>query len=407
MKNIHSRLSIFFVLPFEIKNQLDQALAFIEDDFMSDFTRPKPCHAHEILEGHLYLVVHKSPNTDYPRQFNYHAYRVRIEEIDSVQKRALCFYIDDGTSEWVEYETETKLFHLNYNLLQYSAQAIHFSLFNLEDFEEIAVANEITHAQLQDQRYVAKIQTTQAEFEKQLETDNSVDNRIKVIMYDTSTDDDRNVNKDIIAMTCKQMPPPQLSPRQTNVVNVTHVCDNGEVYCRLHGSKDMQAIEKILDGLTITDAHRVSAKYLMSAQGQRDIMTKLYLVQNTRNQRFYRVKILPTESPNAESFAMCRCVDYGYTRPVAFENIYNLERLSYALFGYPYQAFLVQLNGIDSAEYPADGIARMREILCCGKSDEIYLNVVVRSEWPIVEAWKTIDGVQYCMNSAIQKELQM
>lgn len=384
---------------------MDEALAYIEGEFLSDTTRPQPCHAHEILDGHLYLAVHKVPNVDDPSQFSYHAYRVRIEEIDHEQKRALCFCIDDGYSEWLEYATT--LFHLNCNLLQYSAQAIHFSLFNLEDFEKNACACEQTHAQLLDKRFVARLKTTQEEFEKQLETDDSVDNRIKVILFNTSTSVDRNVNKNIIEMIFKRMPPPQLNPRQANFVNVTHVCENGDVYCRLHGGKDMQAIEKILSGIKITDASRVNAKHLMSADGQLDIAKKLYLAQNKRSGRYYRVKILPTNSKDAELFAMCRCVDYGFTKRVPFDDIYNLERLSYALFVYPFQSIFVQLNDINSCEYTDDGIARMREILCCGTANQIQLNVLVRSEWPIVDAWKRIDGVDYCLNSAIKKALQM
>lgn len=101
---------------------------------------------------------------------------------------------------------------------------------------------------------------------------------------------------------------------------------------------------------------------------------------------------------------MCRCVDYGFVKSVPHNDIYDLARLSYALSNYPYQAVLVQLNGIESDEYAADGIQRVRELLVSQKP--VYLDIVIRSECPIVNVRKTIDGQEYVMNGAVQRALQ-
>lgn len=383
------------------KDELGETLGYIEDEFLSELTRPQPCNDHDIIDGHLYLAVHKIPDIEMPKQFNYHAYRVRVEEIDRTQKRALCFYIDDGYSEWLEYKTN--LFHLNRNLLKYSAEAIHFSLFNVEDFEVNSYAcEEIRRQLLSNKCFVATVKSTQTQFEKQLETLDS-DALIPVILFDTSTDDDRNVNKDILEKILKRMEPPQLNPRNTNIVDITHVCENCDVYCRLRESKEMQLIEQILDRIIKTidiGAYRIDPQQSMKNDGK----MKLHLIHDKISERFYRAIILPTESKQPQP--MCRCVDYGFVKCVPFDDIYNLERLSLALSSYPHQAILVQLNGIDgSLEYTADSIQRIRERLVCDKP--IYLDVVVQSEWPIVEAWKTKDGIRYLVNGLIQRTLKV
>lgn len=380
---------------------MDEALGCIEDEFLSDLTRPSPCPEHKIIVGDLYMAVHKMPSEEMYKKFDYHAYRVRVEEINRVKKQALCFYIDDGYTEWLEYESN--LFHLNRHLWKYSAQAIRFSLYNVQDFAENSFAcEEIRKQLLSNTPFVATVKTKQHEFEDQLEKMDSTA-QISVILYDTSTDEDRNVNKDVLQKICSQLQPPQLNPRNTNIVSITHVCDNGDVFCRLYGSKEMQLIQRILDRIIKTfdiEKYHVDSEQLWNTSGK----IKLHLIYDKISQRYYRAIILPTQSK--QPTVMCRCVDYGFTKCISYNDIYDLTRLSIALSNYPHQAILVQLNGIESGgEYPADGIQRMRDLLVTHKP--VYLDIVVRSEFPIVEVRKVIDGQEYPLNGAIQLALKM
>lgn len=384
------------------KDALDETLGCIEDEFLSDLTRPRPCHDHEIIAGEIYMIVHKMQSNEPYKQFDYHAYRVRVEEIDRTKRKALCFYIDDGYNEWLDYESN--LFHLDQNLLNYPAQAIHFSLYNVQDFDENGYACEEVRSQLLgNKQFVATLKTTQEQFEKQLEQIDAAA-RISVILYDTSTEQDRNVNKDILEKICARLQPPQLSPRSTSIVLITHVCDNADVFCRLYGSKEMQLIQRILDRILKTvdiEKYQVAPEQLMKNNGR----LKLYLVYDKSSQRYYRAVVLPAQSETTQpATVLCRCVDHGCVKSVPHNDIYDLARLSYALSNYPYQAVLVQLNGIESDEYTADGIQRVRELLVSQKP--VYLDIVIRSECPIVDIRKTIDGKEYQMNGAVQRALQ-
>lgn len=368
---------------------------------MSDSMRPQPLRVHEIKDGHLYLVVHTVPNVEMPDQFNYYAYRVRVEECDRTQKRALCFYIDDGCTEWLD--CQTNFFALHPTLLEYSAQAIHFSLYNVDVVDGNSCACEESSL-LSNKHFVATVKTTKAQFEKQLERLDS-DAVIPVILYDTSSDEDRNVNKDILQKIFARMEPPQLNPRASNIVDITHVCENGDVYCRLRDNKEMQLIERILKQITTTidiEAYRVvPAQLQMKTNGK----SKLYLIHDRNGDgRFYRAIILPNEASRPQP--LCRCVDYGFNKRIPLDDIYNLERLRLAMSSYPHQTILVQLNGIESEVYTADSIERMREMLMCNKP--IHLDVVVQSEWPIVELWKTNDdGILEALNGEIQSTLKV
>lgn len=373
---------------------MDEALLQIENEISNDLTASQlqPCDDHEINDGGIFLVVHDSPIVS--------AFRVRIEEIDRKQKSALLFYIDEGFSEWLVYER--RLLHLSGVLLKFPAQAIHFRLFNVEDFEENPFACKLAKSQLKDKNLRAKLKLTQTQFEKQLESIDS-DDRISVILYDdTSTDSVRNVNKEILQEICAQMQPPRLNPRDTNIVYVTHVNDKGDVYCRLHGSKDMQLIEQSLHRIAdrITDEYRIDSNHLMMINdGQND--QKLYLVYEKSGQQFYRATISTSKSDRLHSMAICHCIDYGFEKCIPCEHIYDLARLSLALSSHPPAVVLVQLNGIEPNEYTEKIIQRLRKYLCCQKP--IGLDVVTQSKYPLVDLRKTIE---YTVNALVRRELE-
>lgn len=384
-----------------LKDALDDALGCIEHKFASDSTRPRPCQDHEIIAGDLYMIVHETQSDEPDKKSHYHAYRVRVEEVNRTKRQALCFYIDDGYNEWLDYET--KLFHLNRNLLKYPAQAIQFSLCNVQDFEENAFACEEIRSQLLgDKSFMATVKTTQEQFEQQLERIDATA-QINVILYDTSSEPQRNVNKDILQKICAQLQPPQLNPRSTSIVSIT-ACEECDVFCRLYGSKEMQLVQRILDRILKTvdiAKYNVQPEQLLQSDGKK----KLYLVHDQGSKRYYRAIILPTTTQSNEepTTAQCRCIDYGFVKSIPCHDIYDLTKLSYALSNYPSQAIRVQLNGIESSEYTADGIQRMRELLVSQKP--VYLDIITRSECPIVDVWRTIDGQECLLNGAAKGAL--
>lgn len=349
-------------------------------------------------EGGIYLAVRQTLDSENP----YATYRVRVETIKQTEKTALCFYIDDGFQEWLSYDAaDPSLYQLDRDLFKIPAQVIHFTLFNLEDFAENTVAGDVIQKELKDKKFVAKIKMSHAQFDEQLESVDAVA-RINVILFDTSTDADINVNKVLIERICERMRPPQLEPFKSSIVNVMHIGESGELFCRMHGSKDMHAIKQIIHRLTgggIAEAYRVQKNDLIGAK-----VDALYLVLDKSSERWYRAQILPSMSQHSQK-VMCKFIDYGHIKHIEYEDVYDLKRLSFALAKYPHQAITARLNDLEYEAYTPKLITRLRDLLVGHKP--VSLEVVTRSEMAFVNVWKTVDGLQCNINEAIRREIHV
>ncbi|XP_031618681.1 tudor domain-containing protein 7A-like isoform X3 [Contarinia nasturtii] len=285
-------------------------------------------------------------------------YRVRIEKIDENQKMALCFLIDYGDEEWWAinqiYEGDAKLFSL-------PEQAIRFSLFNLEDFAENRHAKQEVDEFLAGKTLIAEVKSTQAEYLAQCES--SVDAKIKAVFYDTTSDEDVQLNKMILEKICEKIETPQLQRSKWNPVIVSHVSDSGDIYVQLSSDKGntVHNIKQLIHRLT---QNGISNQFTRTKSTNNDYTANdLYLVQETSNLKWYRAAILPTKSTNSTT-ELCKYVDYGMTKNVPCENIYRLDLLSAALNKYPHQAIHVRLN--DVTNYNPKIVARLRGLLCSG-----------------------------------------
>lgn len=371
------------------------ALTQIESN-LSNGIYPNTCQ--HVIEGGIYLAIH--PNDDQPNQ--HIIYRVRVEAIDRNKQEALCFYIDDGFQEWLSFGTsDSKLYQLDRILFTIPAQAIHFCLFNLEDFADSLLATGVANKYLTEKSFLAKIKTTPKEFETQLDSNDS-EARIRVILYDTTTDEDILMNKVILQEICDELKSPQLGSQKTNIVNVTHVSENGDIYCRIHGSKDMHIIKQIIHRLTnngINDKYRVDCTEINSGK-----LNDLQLIYEKSKGRWYRAKILPEMFPLKQK-RLCELVDYGHNKYIEYENIYNLERLSMALSKYPFQVIRVKLNGLNQNDYTPKVVTRLEELLCCNKP--IYFEIVKQADVPLVNIWKRVNGLQCKINDSIRREIEL
>lgn len=201
----------------------------------------------ELISGGSKTVCTKISVGKYCYITNPDCYRVRIEKIDESRKVALCFLIDYGDEEWWSldqiYEGDAKLFQL-------PCQAIRFSLFNLEDFAENPHAKQEVDEYLAGKTLIAEVKTTQAEYVAQCES--SVDAKIKAIFYDTSSDEDVQLNKVILQKICEKVEPPQLQRSKWNPVHVSHISENGDMYVQLHSDKvnTVHNIKQLIHRLT-------------------------------------------------------------------------------------------------------------------------------------------------------------
>lgn len=373
---------------------MNSALEAVETNLLKGIV-PKSCRDVEI--GGIYLAIHASENEDHSTSFT--VYRVRVEMKEEKQNKAYCFYIDDGFQEWLAYDAtnpaDQKLYQIDQSLLKYPAQAIHCTLFNLGEFAENEYAKDEALKIMSDKTFVAKIRSTQDEYEAQLRAVDG-DPKVNVVLIDTETADDIIVNKVILENVCVKMQPPQFDQDRT-LAYVKHISDDGNIYCCLHGSKDLRIIKRMIQRVTANGIHE---EYRLSTNDLND-STKLRLIYDDIDKRWYRALILTTK----QQIAFCECIDYGYVKKILHANIYNLDRLSLALSKYPQQAIVARLHGFNSIDYTPKMIEFMRNLLCAHKP-KVLVKIATQSEIPLVFVWKRINNVICGINDSIRMEFE-
>lgn len=330
-------------------------------------------------------------------------YRVRIDKIDEVRRMALCFLVDYGDEEWwsIEqiYESDEKLFKL-------PSQAIRFSLFNLEDFAENPHAKQEVDEYLAGKTLIAEVKSTQSEYLAQCES--SVDAKIKAVFYDTSSDEDVQLNKIILEKICENVEPPQLQRSKWNPVNVSYISDTGDIYVQLYNDKGntVHNIKQLIHRLTQNGISKQFTRINMKSLTNNDytVANELYLIQDQNDLKWYRAVILPKKSTD-DTMELCKYVDYGMTKLVPCENIYRLDQLSAALSKYPHQAILVRLH--DVTNYNPKIIARLRGLLCAG-TPHLAQIANLSSMIPMVNICKRLESNILCkINDTIRMEQEI
>lgn len=367
-----------------LQNKWDSILDDFESELLSDKLIKRRANPESLAVGKYYFVA----NPD--------CYRIRIEQIDRSNSRALCFLIDYGDEEWWSfeqiYEGDAKLFKL-------APQAIRFSLFGLEDFAENKDAKQHIDQYLAGKTLIAEVESDKAEYVVQYERDES-NAKVKATFYDTSSDDDVQLNKLILEKICEKLVAPQLQKKGGhNIVYISHITNNGDIYCQMYNERgNLHIIQQIIHNLTQSGFDRTTTTYSPKTP------SALYLVRDQDDSKWYRAAILANHSANAKS-ETCQYVDFGTIKQVARDEIYRLDLLSTALNKYPHQAIHVRLYGIDS--YNEKLIARLRGLLCA--SVAVYAQVVeTPSLIPMVNIWKRMENQVLCkINDAIRMEQEI
>lgn len=166
--------------------------------------------------------------------------RVRVEEINKENGKCLCFFIDFGDEEW---HTMEQLYICEPKFLILPPQAICFSLFGLEDFAENPNAKKHLDT-LNGRSLVAEILTKKETYENFNNDNNSSQSgnninknggitKIQCVLYDTSTNEDINLNPLILNQISDDTQPPELKRTGVNNVNITHIHENGEIYLQI------------------------------------------------------------------------------------------------------------------------------------------------------------------------------
>lgn len=329
-------------------------------------------------------------------------YRVRIERKSMEQKRVCCFFIDVGDEDWYPID---EIYMCDPGFVRFPAQAICLTLRGLEDFAENPNSRQQVEDHLANKSLIAEILTKQDDYVAKMKSNDS-EAKIQTILYDTSSDEDVQLNPLIMKKICQTTEAPQLQRAKINHVNISHITDTGDIYCQLTSSKSsLQYINKLIHQLTDGSFDFSKYRYVASdVNGDVDgnVMAGLYLIYDKSEDKWYRAAILPMHMPKTEK---CICIDYGMAKTIDREHIFRLDLLSDALRLYPKQAILVRLNEISS--YNENVIARLRGLL--NPTATVMAQVVSGNNIPLVNIYKRLETTKVLckINDTIRMEQEL
>lgn len=331
---------------------MDNLIVDIELDLMQNRIRPST-----VKVGHIYLVVVSECT-----------YRVRVDRLDFAQSRCLCFYIDNGDEEWFPLD---QIYVCKAQFLQFPAQAICLSLFGLEDCAENPNAHTHLDAVLTNKTLIADVASKRDDYEKQ---EASLDEtaRVVVALYDTSSDEDVQLNNVILDRICEDGVTPTLRPIGITNVQIGHVTDDGEVFCQLRTtSGGIHYVQKLIHHLVQfgfnPDNHRYvpnddkATRTLVGGEPQPPV----YLVQDADDQKWYRASIVGRRNADDSQYEMFY-VDVGARCVVPADRIYRLDSMCVVLYKYPFQAIACRLFEVH--EITTSMVASLRCYLSPGTS---------------------------------------
>lgn len=291
---------------------LDKLLIEIEITMLTNKQRPA-----EIQMNHIYLTSISEC---------YH--RIRVVETNGQQ--ANCFCIDNGEYEWIAFED---IYECQPEFLTIAPQAFKLSLFGLEDFEnDPTVAQQPFFEPLVFKSLVAEVMIDQKSWSR----DNT--QAIKMILYDTSTDEDVNLNQSLMNSILSSISTPALHQKDNNQVIIGHIGDDA-VYAQL--VKSSVYIQQLINKIPKDDLAKHRGLYVDKADKK-----KIYLVHDAKSKSWFRARLERLLDGDAHQMYF---VDQGYKATVKVNDIYRLDKVSMVLFIYPPQVvkfglFNVQLT---------------------------------------------------------------
>lgn len=315
-------------------------------------------------------------------------YRVRCNQMDFENNRALCFFIDVGEEEWYPMD---QLFVCDKKFLQLPAQVVQISLYGLEGFEDNPYAKPHLDRMLAGASVVAEVITKAEEFEET--------QKIKALLFDTSGEEDVNLVTNLLNKICEDTPPPQLERTGVTHVNITYISDSGDVYCQLKNS-GYNYIKKLTQSVVDNKSNMDMYRGVLEAEksgGER------YLIFDQLSNQWYRAT-LEEKIQSRDSQHKMNCIDYGFSKAIGNADIYNLEPLSLALSKFPALAIKCRLYGLSSINHQV--VARIKGLL---PSDSAALvKTIVQGTVPMVNIYKRLDnGMLLCVNEAIRMEQEL
>lgn len=306
---------------------LDKLLIEIEILMMTTKERPA-----EIQLNHIYLTSISEC---------YH--RIKVVELDD--QKANCICIDNGDYEWISFQD---IYLCNPEFLKIAPQAFKLSLFGLEAFENDP---NVSHQPLFDP-LVFKSLVGEVMIDKTFWCNNK-GKSIPMIIYDTTTDEDVNLNQTMMNSILKSIPTPVLHQKENNQVLITYIGDDA-IYCQL--IKSSVYIQQLISNIPKENLHKNRGMYVDKADKK-----KIYLVFDPKNKNWFRARLDRLLEGDAH---IMYYVDHGYKTLVRVEDMYRLDKVSMILFFYPPQ---VLKFGLLNVQLSSDVKKRLLALLPSGR----------------------------------------
>lgn len=219
-----------------------------------------------------------------------------------------------------------------------------------------------------------------------------------MMLYDTSSEDDVNLNEILLKHICDDTPVPELQRKGgVTTVMITFVDDEGNVYCQLKDTA-MTYIQKLINNLVETGALEDIHRGLYQSSNEH----QLFLVRDEEDHKYYRAV---KESKEVGSSVSVLYIDYGVRKTVKSTNLYRLQSLSAALSRYPAQAIRTKM--FDLPEVNEYLLSRLRALLKPGLT--AMVKVAALSVLPLVKIYLHYgpNNILVCLNDSIRAEMEL
>uniref|UniRef100_A0A1Q3F7N2 Putative tudor domain-containing protein 7 n=1 Tax=Culex tarsalis TaxID=7177 RepID=A0A1Q3F7N2_CULTA len=353
-------------------DRMDALSTDIELEMMDDSKKQKP---NSVSAGEFYLL---------PIMDCWH--RIRVVEVDYETNNAVCFFIDLGDQEKVAID---EIYVCDPRFLELPAQSVCFTLDKLEDFGENPKARPHLDNLICGKVCIGHVISIKEDYESF--------NTIKMVFYDTSSDDDVNLNEILLKNICEDTPVPELQRKGVTTVMITFVDDEGNVYCQLKDTA-MTYIQKLINNLVQSGALEDNHRGLYQSSNEH----QLFLVRDEEDHKYYRAV---KESKEVGSSVSVLYIDYGVRKTVQAANLYRLQTLSVALSRYPAQAIRTKL--FDLPEVNEYLLSRLRALLKPGLTAMVKVGAL--SVLPLVKIYLHYgpNNILVCLNDSIRAEMEL
>lgn len=231
--------------------------------------------------------------------------------------------------------------------LKLAPQAIRFALHGLEEFNENKFAGKhLEEILMNTPPLVGQIFTKEEEF-SYMEESEELEAVIQVVLYDTSTEDDINLHPVIVEKICADIPVPELLHARMTSVIVSHIADNGDIFCQLQDNGGLHYVNKLIHKLTNPVVNNRPQTLAVTNKS-------MFLVFDEEAHKWCRGKVINEGKEEKTMFF----VDYGKTKIVPLSKMYRLESSNQALLTFPPQAIQVKLSGF--SEFPQHLVPTLR-----------------------------------------------